>query len=179
MKLYLVRHGQTDWNLEKRAQGRQNNPLNAEGIRQAEELREKLKNYEFDICYCSPLLRAKQTAEIAVDGRVETIYDDNLVERGFGTLEGTLTTDWDLATIFQFDYSAPGTGMETVREVFARSKKFLERVKTEQPDDAKVLVVAHGFLLKTMYFNAIGYDEKTVDLKSFYMHNVDVVEVEI
>ena len=179
MKLYLVRHGQTDWNLEKRAQGRQNNSLNEEGFRQAEELREKLKEYEFDICYCSPLLRARQTAEIAVDGRAQIVYDDNLVERGFGTLEGSLTDNWDFASLFQLDYSAPGTGMETVREVFARSRKFLERVKSEQPEDAKVLVVAHGFLLKTMYFNATGSNEETADLTSFYMHNAEVVEVEI
>ena len=78
MKLYLARHGQTDWNLEHKAQGQVDIPLNDTGIKQAEELKDKLKSYDFDICYCSPLKRAIQTAEIAVDGRTQIILDGNL-----------------------------------------------------------------------------------------------------
>ena len=58
MRLFLVRHGQTDWNVSHKAQGQTDIPLNATGILQAEELREKLKDYQFDKCYVSPLKRA-------------------------------------------------------------------------------------------------------------------------
>ena len=54
-------------------------------------MREELKDEVFDICYCSPLMRARRTAEIVVDGRVEIVIDDNLKERGFGELEGPTT----------------------------------------------------------------------------------------
>ena len=89
MKLYLVRHGETSWNIERKVQGQTDIPLNETGVRQAEKVREELKSVAFDICYCSPLIRAKRTAEIVADGRVDIVIDENLKERGFGELEGT------------------------------------------------------------------------------------------
>lgn len=89
MKLYLVRHGETSWNIGRKVQGQTDIPLNETGVRQAEKVREELKDEVFGVCYCSPLMRARRTAEIVVDGRVEIVIDDNLKERGFGELEGT------------------------------------------------------------------------------------------
>lgn len=58
MKLYIARHGQTDWNVEHKAQGRTDIPLNDIGKKQAEQLRENIKNIKFDVVYASPLKRA-------------------------------------------------------------------------------------------------------------------------
>ena len=65
--LYIMRHGKTDWNAKHKLQGRTDIPLNEEGIQMAEQAKEKYKDVNFDICYCSPLVRAKQTAEIVLD----------------------------------------------------------------------------------------------------------------
>lgn len=177
MKLFLARHGQTDWNLENRAQGQTDKPLNATGIKQAKELRDKLKSYDFDICYSSPLKRALQTAEIAVDGRVKILIDDNLKERNFGKLEGKVLKQWGIDG-FDITPKSDEYGMEPIKHLFARSYKVLERIKSENPPDAKILIIAHGVLLKTMHFNIIGYDDST-DFSSFHLKNGEIVEYDI
>ena len=77
MKIYLVRHGETSWNIGRKVQGQTDIPLNETGVRQAEKVREELKDEVFDVCYCSPLMRARRTAEIATDGRFEIVIDEN------------------------------------------------------------------------------------------------------
>ena len=69
MKIYLVRHGETDWNNEKRLQGWADISLNAKGVKEAEEVAEKLKNVHFDDAFCSDLERAEVTAETILKGR--------------------------------------------------------------------------------------------------------------
>ena len=64
MKIYLVRHGQTDWNRQRRIQGQQDVDVNEQGILQAEKLAETLKEVPLEIAFCSPLLRTRHTAEI-------------------------------------------------------------------------------------------------------------------
>ena len=66
--LYIIRHGRTDWNDRHKLQGHTDIPLNDEGRRMAENAAEEYKDVHFDICYCSPLVRAKETAEILLRG---------------------------------------------------------------------------------------------------------------
>ena len=81
----IVRHGQTRYNLEKITQGQADTPLNETGLKQAEEVAEKLKDMKFDIIYCSPLQRARQTAEaINKYHNLEIKFDDRLMERDAG-----------------------------------------------------------------------------------------------
>ncbi|MBQ2638456.1 histidine phosphatase family protein [Candidatus Saccharibacteria bacterium] len=177
MKLYVVRHGQTDWNLKDLAQGRADIPLNARGIKQAEELKEKIRDLKFDICYSSPLLRAKETAEIIVGDKCKIIYDDNLREKDFGNLEGTDSKTWE-EDDYDLRLNSSYGGMEPILDVFKRSKKALERIKTENPEDARVLVVAHGTFLKTLHFNIVGYNLDT-DITTFKLENGEIREYEI
>ena len=87
--LYIMRHGKTDWNEQHKLQGRTDIPLNDDGIKMAEAAALKYKDVHFDICYCSPLKRAKKTAEILLAGRdIPIISDDRLVEMSFGKDEG-------------------------------------------------------------------------------------------
>lgn len=90
MKLYLVRHGQTDWNLQDKIQGWADVPLNDAGIKQAERLRDQLhkKNIIPDKVYASPLQRVRSTAKIITDGKQQIIIDERLMERNVGELEG-------------------------------------------------------------------------------------------
>ena len=64
MKIYVMRHGQTDWNLAGKAQGRTDIELNDTGIEQAKQTKKQIDNYKIDLIICSPLKRARKTAEI-------------------------------------------------------------------------------------------------------------------
>ena len=87
--LYVLRHGRTDWNDEHKLQGRTDIPLNDTGRTMAVNAGELYKNVHFDICFCSPLIRARETAEILLKGRnVPIVFDDRLLEMSFGEFEG-------------------------------------------------------------------------------------------
>lgn len=97
MKIYYVRHGQTDWNLAERMQGGgSEKKLNETGIKQAKETKQELENVKYDVLICSPMHRAIQTAEIInKDRNVPIITDERIRERKLGELEGNKVTDRD------------------------------------------------------------------------------------
>ena len=81
--LYIMRHGRTDWNDRHKLQGRTDVPLNEEGRRMAEKAAEEYRDIPLDVCWCSPLIRARETAEIVLRGRdVPILTDDRLREIG-------------------------------------------------------------------------------------------------
>ncbi len=85
MKIYLVRHGETDWNQAGRLQGQTDIALNAQGLEQAREAAERLKEVPFEIAFCSPLIRAKRTAETIIgDRKITLTTDERLRELNFG-----------------------------------------------------------------------------------------------
>ena len=111
-RLYIVRHGETDWNKKRRVQGHSDIPLNEYGIHLAKETAEGLKDTRFDVAYTSPLKRARQTAQIILGERKIPLYEEERVkEMGFGEYEGLccagqnkdekseeLIQSWSLAT---------------------------------------------------------------------------------
>lgn len=149
--LYIMRHGRTDWNEEKRLQGRSDIPLNALGKKMAEEAHEKYKDLHLDECFCSPLKRARETAEIVLaDRNVPIIFDDRLKELGFGKYEGLEDIyekpecNVHMLFVHPEKYVADG-GAESLDELLKRAKEFLE--KKIYPDLAMgkdILIVAHG-----------------------------------
>lgn len=89
MKIYLVRHGETDWNQAGLLQGQTDIALNAQGLEQAREAAERLKEVPFEIAFCSPLIRAKRTAETIIgDRKITLTTDERLRELNFGPWEG-------------------------------------------------------------------------------------------
>ena len=138
MKVYIVRHGQTDWNVQHKAQGRSDIPLNETGRRQAEELRDKIKDIKFDAVYASPLKRARETAEIATDGEYKIVFDDRLMERSFGDFEGKEISSWLEATGYDIGDLKLNTNVgniEPVCDVLARTKAVLDDIKTKHDND--------------------------------------------
>ena len=182
MKLYLVRHGETEWNALGKKQGRTDIPLNEVGERQAEELAERLKDVQFDACVASPLRRAYRTAEIVTRGKCKINVDERLIERGFGEFEGTLNKDWAEMTggadVWDRKLNYGERGMETVQEILARARSFLDDVKKNYAEDAKLLIVAHGSLLKALHFVIVGYDDST-DFHAFHFGNAEMKEYEV
>lgn len=150
--LYIMRHGETDWNVRRKLQGHTDVPLNDNGRKMAKEAAEKYKDVHFDVCYCSPLIRAKETAEIFLNGRdVPIITDDRLQEMSFGEYEGTENTfaipDCPINKLFldPEKYTDPPGGAESFESLFARTGEFLREVALPLTDEGKdVLIVGHG-----------------------------------
>ena len=90
MNIYVVRHGQTEWNVLKKMQGSADIPLNEKGIEQAKQTKYNLEDVDIDFIFCSPLMRAKQTAEVINEDRnLNITFDERLRERNYGEFEGT------------------------------------------------------------------------------------------
>ena len=150
--LYIMRHGRTDWNAKYKLQGRTDIPLNDEGRQMAEKAAAEYADVHFDICYCSPLIRAKETAEILLRGRdVPIVTDERLVEMSFGVYEGVENSFSDpecpINQLFYHpeDYIVPVKDGESLDELFARTGSFLEEVVFGQVKAGKdVLIVGHG-----------------------------------
>ena len=164
MKIYIARHGQTDWNSQHRAQGRSDIPLNETGRAQAETLRDNIKDIKFTAVYASPLKRAAETARIATGNEYDIIYDDRLMERSFGDFEGAEVTSW-LETagcdIGDLRLNTNVGNIEPVKDVLARTKAFLDDLKAKHSDEDVILVVAHGQVSRGFHHNLIGYTDDT------------------
>ncbi len=149
--LYIMRHGKTDWNEMKKLQGRTDIPLNENGRQMAKLVQADCKEIGFDICYSSPLLRAKETAEIALDGLgVPIVLDERLMEMSFGEAEGCTNyfegQGQPINLLFQkpAEYE-PVEGGESLKQLFDRTGDFLKNViEPELKQGKKILIVGHG-----------------------------------
>ena len=162
MKIYIARHGQTDWNIQHKAQGRSDIPLNETGVKQAEVLRDNIKDIEFTAVYTSPLKRAAKTTEIATNNKYKINYDDRLVERSFGDFEGKEIDGWVEATGYDIGDLKLNTNVgniEPVKDVLARTKAFLDDLKAKYTDNDIILVVAHGQIARGFHHNLVGYTD--------------------
>ena len=152
MKLYIIRHGQTSWNKERKLQGRTDIPLNESGREVAELTREGFKDIPFDMAFTSPLKRARETAEIIMSGRnVPVINDERIIEVNFGSYEGC---DFDLPDEYiQNFFSAPEkyfpiNGMESMESIFERMNSFLQDLcQNAELQDKTILISTHGAAL--------------------------------
>ena len=154
--LYVVRHGQTDWNLAGKIQGLTDIPLNKTGIAQADELKEKLKNIKFSKVFSSPLLRAKKTAEI-ICGKEENVQTDNrLIERCMGDYEGQSPSNLDSKLIWNYYENSSIGNVEQVTKLLERVYNFLDEYK-ETYKNEDILVVTHGGICPAIesYFKGI------------------------
>ncbi|MBP5520598.1 MAG: histidine phosphatase family protein [Treponema sp.] len=162
MELYLVRHGTTDWNAEKKFQGACDIELNENGRILAAELGCRLdKNQiDFDSIYSSPLIRAYETACLIRGHKTYPIIKNELLtEISFGELEGIPYSEWinteEPRKYFFTEpakYVPPKNG-ETLDSVCERTKKFVQTViepLQKSKPDSRIMIVAHGALLAGM-----------------------------
>lgn len=157
MEIYMIRHGETQWNKERRLQGRADIPLNEYGIHLAQITALALQSIPFNKIYTSPLIRAKDTAKILAHKRpMEIIVDNRLVEMAFGEGEGekieTICAHPE-SPLYQFIYSpadyVPPTGAESFSQLYARCKNFLEEVILPLENTCShLMIVGHGALIR-------------------------------
>ena len=159
MKIYFIRHGETIWNKERKLQGRSDIPLNEYGRELAYVTSDALEDIPFDLVYSSPLIRAKETAEILVKNRNLEIHEDiRLVEMSFGEGEGESLPQIHAhpeMKLHNFIHNPenyiPPTGGESFEELYKRCKSFIEDIilPAERKYDY-MLIVGHGALIRGM-----------------------------
>lgn len=175
MRLLLTRHGQTDWNVQGKAQGRTDTELNSTGIEQAKMLAEKIKNYNIDVIISSPLKRARKTAEIIATGRnIPILCDEDIIERSFGKYEGQKLKHDDFDAIKR----SGEIGVETDDEFLVRIKRFLERIKKEYKDKT-VLIVTHKGTALGMCCYIEGLPICKENTSKYKVENCSILEYEI
>ena len=158
MNIYIVRHGQTDYNDKKIVQGWLNSELNESGIRQAKNVADKLEGVLFDIIYSSDLNRAYNTAKIIAknlpnySGEIKT--DSRLRERCLGDLEGTPSDDIDSSVYFSDN---PELHFESMADFENRVSGFLDDL-SNMKSCTNVLIVTHN--------GTINIFEKLLGIKS-------------
>ena len=179
--IYLTRHGQTLWNIEKRLQGRGNSPLTGEGIERAKELRDRIKDIHIDVIYSSPIERALTTANIIKgDKSIEVITDDGLMEMCFGDYEGKITDEvmkenpnWDISLIMKGNTELTAPNGENLAEVRDRVARSMNKI-IEENRGKTILIVAHGITLK-----AIMYYFKDGEVNSEVMGQATLTKVNV
>lgn len=163
MIIYLMRHGETEWNKLGRLQGQSDIPLNEAGIELAEQTAECLRDVDFDAVFSSPLKRALVTARIMIgDRNVAVETDDRLKEIHFGAYEGQSfgagqpNAEHPLARPESY---VPVGGGESIGEAKARAWSFLEEkilpLEGRLRADGNILIVAHGGINRCI-LNQIG-----------------------
>ena len=158
--LVLMRHGESLWNLEDRFTGSVDVPLTAKGRAGAAKAALKCPGQKFDVAYCSPLSRAKETAELfleALDSAVPLIPEPLLIEKNYGILQG-LNKDRVKATygeeaynLWHRSYEVGPPGGESLYELGLRVQPFVKQVVGEDLRLGKnVLLVAHGNVIRSL-----------------------------
>jgi alpha-ribazole phosphatase len=176
LKLFLVRHGQTDLNKVRRYQGRIDVPLNEAGIGQAQKLALRLSSEPFDKIYASPLVRAQETAKTIHNGRnIDIVSLPELVEMDFGKLEGKTYKEiievfpaWE-PSVFDFTFA----GGENLDSLAIRIKSFVAMLK-ELDEGSNILVVTHSGCLRIILCLLLD-----IDINKWWQFKIDVASLTI
>ena len=154
--ILVVRHGETEWNAVNKVLGRTDIPLNNKGMEQAYELARSLKDLKIDIFLCSPLCRARQTADaISNETGIRYKIDDRLIEQDFGKFEGVNRFDGGYQEAKR-EYFARYPGGESYFDLAARVFPLLKEL-----EGANALLVTHGGICRMIrnYFEDMGNEE--------------------
>jgi broad specificity phosphatase PhoE len=159
--LYLVRHGQSTFNVQNRIQGKAidaTNTLSELGRQQAENRSKSLQSVSFDTCFSSPITRCKQTTEILLSSRgLQPIFLEALKEKEQGIVVGRTRQElfaqypsWkDLTEDERLD-TKPIPGEESQRELRDRAFEVIKKIAAESPDKT-ILIVTHGGFMRSLY----------------------------
>jgi alpha-ribazole phosphatase len=178
---WLIRHGETDFNLNGRFQGSSDEPLNATGQAQATSLASRLEKMNFDAIYASDLERVRQTAHFALNGKTDSIvYDARLREIDFGKWEGL---KWEEIraqypqefAIWSEDNEQNPHGGERISDIALRVETFINELREQYHADEQILIFAHGGTLAIML--ALLFETNTSKWWQFRIQNCTLNEV--
>ena len=181
MKVYLVRHGEIDKdNYNNPLEKRRNYHLNQLGIMQANELKNKIKDMNFDYCFTSPLIRAWSTAMIIVGDRIEIKPDTRLIERYLGEYEENddISFKEEYNKYNNYMLNSNERNVEPIQDLYTRCNDFINYLKENFDDDSKIIIVAHYGIIKTMH-NIINKNKLDGILEEIKIENCCFREYEI
>ena len=185
MHILLIRHGETDWNTERRIQGNTDTPLNATGLAQAKRLATRIAAAEkIDALYTSPLARARMTADmIAQQCGIVATPDDRLKEKALGDLEGLTIVEFEqhypelhrgwLNSVEHF----PLPNEETPMQLHERIETFLADLRVRHLNGTRVGVVSHGGTISMFVSMLIGLE--TNKRSPFWFDNASITTVDL
>jgi broad specificity phosphatase PhoE len=164
IRIILARHGETEWNRLKIFQGRSDIPLNPHGKAEAKALAEALKKEPISTIYTSPLVRARETAQIIQQfhSAVSLIEDPGLMEMDLGDFDGMKALDWvrqfpKFRKIWQDrPASLKMPGGESLSEVQKRAVETINRIANRHSKGETLLVCSHNFLIISLRCFALG-----------------------
>lgn len=159
LRILLVRHGETDWNRDRRIMGREEVELNETGCLQSQALKSGLANISLDAVYTSPMLRSRETADILCEARgVAAIPDDRLVEVDYGDWVGKTFTEIreipGYVPYFKRLETPVAPNGETLYQVRDRAMSFIRQLQSERPDQT-VLLVSHADWIKCVLMHIL------------------------
>lgn len=164
-RLYLIRHGETDWNIENRTQGCGNDlPLNLKGLEQARAVAQKLKDMPADVLYSSDLKRAYQTAlEISKSTGLDIHVTDKLREMNFGCWEGLTTNEIRLkyGSIYSIWTSKPiDVNIPEGESIIMLQQRMVSSVNEiiNCHRGKNIIIVSHGMCLKVLLLSVLNMD---------------------
>lgn len=184
VEIFVARHGQNEDNFARILGGHRDKPLTALGRAQARQLAEGIidAGLSFDAVYCSPLIRAHETADIIAEivGLPKPVVDNNLIERDFGVMTGVPVGDIEKLTndtikLDELTYFLNAVGAEEFPDVMKRAKKVLDDLRSRY-SSGKILLVCHGDIGKMLYAVATDKDWKEV-LSSFHLGNAELIDI--
>lgn len=163
-RLYLVRHGQTSWNLEGRTQGNKDSNLTPLGLEQAELLGQRLSKVQLDAIYCSPLKRAYSTAQVIANMQnLDCILDNRLMEMSFGEWEGLTHAEIEQNYPENFKswrkepHIAKIPKGETIEIAQKRMVEFVNDRIIESNNNT-FLIVSHGTTIRLLLLHLLSMD---------------------
>lgn len=160
MRLYAARHGQTEWNVLWKNCGTTDVPLNELGVAQAHELAQAAEKHPIHLIISSPMIRARQTAQVIADRmHIPVLTDQRLVEQNYGIFEGGHRKDPEFLRVKR-NFPTRYPGGESMLDVAARIFPLLDEIKEKYPDK-NVLIVCHGGVLRLVraYFEDMTNEE--------------------
>lgn len=167
MKLFILRHAETEENITEMLQGDMDTVLNKKGIEQSFLVRDKIIESNIDLVISSPKKRATETARIAAPN-IPMILDDRLRSRSHGEFEGKSRSDVDIHEYWNFYKNNQYERAESVQEMFKRIKSLIDEIK-EKYSDKNVLLVTHSGVCRILYyyFNGIPEDGDLIGYESY------------
>ena len=166
-EIILIRHGETEWNSQKRMQGHSNSDLSSVGQAQIQALGQWTKNVPFDLIYSSDSLRAKQTAEaITQFSGHELQFDQRLREKNLGVFEG-LTSEEARERhpeVFRLFKTAGSKYVvdegESTQQLQDRALEIVNEIRIKHPEE-RVLLVTHGGFIRVVMKHSLGLSLET------------------
>ena len=156
MKIYVVRHGQTDVNVNNQINSWNDDDLNETGVMEAKELSNEIQKIDYDFIICSPLTRTKHTANIINIRNKDILFDERIIERNAGKLTKTSLNNIDRDDWWNIKPKYDYLDSETVIQVVSRVTNFINDIK-EKYSNQNIILVTHGGISKAIhaYFNGI------------------------